>query len=427
MSGKCSSGYVKDNDVRYGLKVAHRDPKSSKVLGLQCHFCIAFGREEKVGSKRKVATTVQGWSHPFRYDNIENHLRNQHSSQWVVYQALESSSEHTSFFNDIPVAFKNSIKAHFPSSSLGVERQIAYDIEKDNVDTIVGDMMFNPKDQHDSDANHDADEELAFGSAAEINVLHLRHRQVATKAKERALSLFKCVESEDDVAIYSYSMTIPKTKTTLFRLAVRYVSCGTSFCMASELIDCTYDVLGNPGLRVCSRDEISNLVRAVCVVNLQRIVDLLRRSWAFSLALVSATHQSTSFLDLRFRIFVPNYHSIVNLHGCTLPMFDRHIGDIMSTMVSKFLIVLCPDWTIHLLGLTSDGARNMTGRVAGVVTRLDAAMHSDYSLIRIWCGAHQLDLVMEDIMNNVIKERFFLVMTGFITHLTQQQNLIAEM
>jgi hypothetical protein len=85
MSGKRSSGYVKDNDVRYGLKVAHRDPKSSKVIGLQCRFCIAFGREEKVGSKRKAATTVQGWNHPFRYDNIENHLCNQHSGQWVLY------------------------------------------------------------------------------------------------------------------------------------------------------------------------------------------------------------------------------------------------------------------------------------------------------------------------------------------------------
>jgi hypothetical protein len=69
----------------------------------------------------------------------------------------------------------------------------------------------------------------------------------------------------------------------------------------------------------------------------------------------------------------------------------------------------------------------MTGRVASVITRLDAMMHSDYSLIRIWCGAHQLDLVMEDIMSNVIKERFFLDMTGFIIHLTRQQNLIAKM
>jgi hypothetical protein len=118
--------------------------------------------------------------------------------------------------------------------------------------------------------------------------------------------LFKRVESEDDVTIYFYSVTIPKTKTTLFRLAVRYVSCGTSFRMASELISYTYDVLGNPGLRACSRDEISNFIRAIYVVNLQRIANLLRRSWAFSLALDYAIHQNTSFLDLRFRVFIPN-------------------------------------------------------------------------------------------------------------------------
>jgi hypothetical protein len=153
--------------------------------------------------------------------------------------------------------------------------------------------------------------------------------------------------------------------------------------MASELIGCMYDVLGNPGLCACSRDEINNFIRVVYAVNLQQIADLLHRSWAFSLALDSTTHQSTSFFDLHFRVFIPNYHSIVNLHGCALRMFDRHTGDIMSTMVSKFLTVLCPNWTIHLLGLTSDEARNMIGWVAGVVIRLDAAMHSDCSLIWI--------------------------------------------
>jgi len=313
------------------------------VTGLQCRFCIAFGREEKVGSKRKAAITIQGWSHPFHYDNIENHFRNQHSSQWALYQALKSSSERASFFDDVLVAFKNSIKVHFPSSSLGAQQQIVYDIEKDIVDTIVGDMMFNPKDQDDNDVDHDANEEPAFGSVAEINALLLRRRQAAAKAKERALLLFKRVESEDDVTIYSHSVTIPKTKTTLFCLVVRYVSCGTSFCMASELIGYTYDVLGNPGLCACSHDEISNFVRVVYVVNLQQIADLLRHSWAFSLAFDFTTHQSTSFLNLCFRILNPNYHSIVNLHGCALPMFDRHTRDIMSTMVNKFLTMLCPD------------------------------------------------------------------------------------
>ncbi len=112
--------------------------------------------------------------------------------------------------------------------------------------------------------------------------------------------MFKCVELEDDVVIYFYSVTIPKMKTTLFRLAVRYVSCGTSFRMASELIGCMYDVLGNPGLCACSRDEINNFVWVVYVVNLQQITDLLRHFDAFSLAFDYMTHQSTSFFDLHF-------------------------------------------------------------------------------------------------------------------------------
>jgi branched-subunit amino acid transport protein len=108
-------------------------------------------------------------------------------------------------------------------------------------------------------------------------------------------------------------------------------------------------------------------------------------------------------------------------------MFDRHTGKVMFDMVAKFLNVLCPDWRIRLIGVASDGARNMTGRVAGVVTRLASAMHVNCPLTWIWCGAHQLDLVMEYIMSNVVKERFFGIMTAFITHLTRQLNLIAEM
>jgi hypothetical protein len=86
--------YVKANDAQYGLKVTSHDPKIAKVFGLQCHFCIAFGREEKVGSKRKPTTTVQGWSTPFHYDNIENHMRTQHPTQWTQYAAIKSNNEH---------------------------------------------------------------------------------------------------------------------------------------------------------------------------------------------------------------------------------------------------------------------------------------------------------------------------------------------
>jgi hypothetical protein len=177
-----SSAYVKANDVWYGLKVASRDPKTSKVFGLQCRFCIAFGREEKVGSKQKPTTTVQGWSTPFRYNNIENHMRTQHPTQWAQYVAIKSDNEHDQFFVDVSVAFKNSIKAHFPSSSLGTEHQIVFDIDKNIVDTIVGDMLFDPVDEFDN--NEDADvEDLVFGNEVELNVIMRLHMEIATTVK----------------------------------------------------------------------------------------------------------------------------------------------------------------------------------------------------------------------------------------------------
>jgi hypothetical protein len=72
-SNKRSSEYVKANDNRFGLRVSSKAPNCNNVNSLQCRFYIAFGREEKVGAKRKLSTDVQGWIRPFRYDNIENH------------------------------------------------------------------------------------------------------------------------------------------------------------------------------------------------------------------------------------------------------------------------------------------------------------------------------------------------------------------
>ena len=325
MATKRSSAYVKGNDVRYGLKIAHHHPLTGNVIGLQCRFCIVFGREEKVGSKRKPSTTVQGWNAPFRYDNIENHVNAQHPSQWALFNALDSLAERDAFFDNVPCpVFKNSIKSHFASESLGAEQQKVYDIERGIVDTIVGEMMFNPADDDDSDEDNDMEEDAGFGSPAALQALLNQPRATAAKARDRALSLFKQVEFED--GDYSYSVTIPKTKTTVFGLVVCYVSCGTLFRMAASILGCTYDVLASPGLRACSRQDVSNFIRVVCAVNLQRIACHLRRSWAFSIALDSATHQSTSYLDLRFRVFMPHYKNVVNLHGCALPMFDRHTG-----------------------------------------------------------------------------------------------------
>jgi hypothetical protein len=95
------------------------------------------------------------------------------------------------------------------------------------------------------------------------------------------------------------------------------------------------------------------------------------------------------------------------------------MGEVMLEMVSNFLTVFCPNWKICLLGLSSNEVQNMIGRAFSVVTRLQDSMHDNCFLFCIWCEVHQLDLVMEHIMNKVVKERFFLKMTSFIMHFTQ--------
>ncbi len=104
-------------------------------------------------------------------------------------------------------------------------------------------------------------------------------------------------------------------------------------------------------------------------------------------------------------MYVEEHHTIANLHGCALPMFEQHTDEVMFEMVSNFLTILCPNWNIHLLDLLCDGVQNMIRHVVGVVIRLQDLMHDDCSLFHIWCGTHQLDLVMEHIMNEVVKER----------------------
>ena len=163
----------------------------------------------------------------------------------------------------------------------------------------------------------------------------------------------------------------------------------------------------------------------MAAVNLQRIDDTLRRMWAFSIAMDSATHQSTSYIYLRVRVCLPHCKSVENFHLMALPMHDRHTGAVMYEMVVKFLDIVDPDWLVQLLSISSDGARNMTGSRKGIVTRMcKAALEWVYW---IWCRAHQLDILLQNVLSDVLKDSFYLKITGFISHLVLQQKLVAYM
>ena len=462
------SAYVKENDVKYGLSVASRVMHSGAVNGLRCRFCVAFGREEKVGTKRKQGSSQMTWVYPFRYDNIENHVLTQHPEKWDEYKNERKTWRYGSRYDECNKFFAKNItttasRNYFrsPEQPGQARSQLVFTIDKDIVESIIGDMMYScgADEEEEVNGNHDDEEVHAdnsnngdgeedgsvsvvldssrFCTAAEQAAVVADRRVVAARAKALALSLFEKIDDapptaddsrsnsdNDEPTAYKYVATV--TKPLLFELAVRFTSSGSSFKMTSINMRHTVEVFALP-TRALHRHDISRMMRVACAANLQKISVLLKDSWAFSIAVDSATHQSTSYLDLRFRVYSRKHRDFFNLHGCALPMHDRHTGQVMFDMLCRFLSVLCPKWQASMLGVASDGARNMTGRAAGVVTRLQNYMHDNCPLFRIWCGAHQLDLVMEHIMTEVVGNSFFNVMLKFISHLSRQQKLVADM
>jgi len=71
---------------------------------------------------------------------------------------------------------------HFPSSSLGTEHHIVFDIERNIIDTIVGNMLCDPADEFDNDDDVDV-EDPVFGSEAELNAVMCLRLEAAVTAQ----------------------------------------------------------------------------------------------------------------------------------------------------------------------------------------------------------------------------------------------------
>ncbi|CAK9278238.1 unnamed protein product [Sphagnum jensenii] len=67
-------------------------------------------------------------------------------------------------------------------------------------------------------------------------------------------------------------------------------------------------------------------------------------------------------------------------------VFDRHTAEILYNLLCKFLDALYPDWRIKLLNVSSDGENTMTGRHAGLVTRI--ARCAEFNVLHVWCAPH---------------------------------------
>jgi hypothetical protein len=203
---------------------------------------------------------------PFRYDNIENHVRTQHPAKFAEYERAKKTWKYASRYEECNIFFSSTgssaTSERSPFQPGQVRQQLVFTIDKDIVEKIIGEMMYSSTndcmDAADEDAMHygenNDDERLdvsiassRFCTTRELNAVIADRLVVNTRSKELALSLFEKINTRvasghdtdgasdmdgngGDSAYYGYVAMI--TKPLLFELAIRYISCGASFRMA---------------------------------------------------------------------------------------------------------------------------------------------------------------------------------------------------
>jgi hypothetical protein len=178
------------------------------------------------------------------------------------------------------------------------------------------------------------------------------------------------------------------------------------------------------GAMGCGQDyDVAKYARFAVALNLQTIARLVRQDWAFSIAADMATHLGTSYLDVRLR-FCESF-KIINVHLLAIPMHESHTGEAMYDTMSKCMAALSDSWLKRVIGISTDGARNMTGRFQGLATRLQR--NALPGLTRVWCANHQLDILMQAFYKSVMSEEWYSLLTALVSWLRRQQSLITEM
>lgn len=386
-------------ELTYGLVVAERAASDGSVISAKCLFCEYVGREAVTvgplptgGSRKRARTvTVKYYRAPFRVDNMRAHAESQHKEKWLEYKVLCDADKKIFFDGVTPIS--NTLRAHFDG-----ENHIRFDVERDIVQVLVGDLLFDPE---------------AEGAAVE---------------KEAALRFFTVLEDsesesddEDEDEEKDYTVFIKSSR--LFHLIVRFVARGASFRMAEGLASDVKEVTQMSCFVGASRERVTHFVRMVCVSNLQIIGHCLRGVYAFGIAFDVGAKGGTNYLDIRAR-FV-HKSALVNVHLLAIPLHDGKRAPALFTAATKMLNVLAPEWKSQLIGVSTDGEPTMTGCITGVATQFARATTNP--CVEVWCGLHQVDLVVQAEYLLLFDEEFVSILTTMIGHLRRQFNLIASM
>lgn len=353
-----------------------RDENKGVVQAVVRRFCECWGREvadDEVadGRKQKRTTNNKHLKDVFHSDNIRKHMQEQQPKKFEEYEALRKLASSTpevlkGFFEQSP------IDAFFEKRSTVVGRKSIFTIDKSIVDVIILELLM-PAAPRDDDGG----KELRGDRGMDVSEPQY------------------VIEDDGSKVVSCYNVTI--VNPLQFDYVVSLLAAGLLFRQISRVILENHDRLGCASKTHCLSDgEASCFSRIVFAVGLQIIADVMSKSWAFAVASdVSTNDFGNSYLDVRIRF--PGLEvgdDLLLFHLLAIPLFEEsHTGESLFNFFVKVFDALCPMWKDKLIGSSTDGAPNMTGYNVGFTSQLATAV-SWPAFYRVWCLAHQLDLII---------------------------------
>ena len=124
---------------------------------------------------------------------------------------------------------------------------------------------------------------------------------------------------------------------------------------------------------------------------------------------------------------IDNGNNLLFFHILAILLFNEsHSGESLFNLFAKVLDLLCLQWKHKIIGLSTDGAPNMTCYHSGFTTRL-ANFSLGQALYRVWWLSHQLDLIIKADLKAISDKAgfpFMIILTTIIECLRRQNILI---
>ena len=105
-------------------------------------------------------------------------------------------------------------------------------------------------------------------------------------------------------------------------VVIKFIACGVSYRFAVRMVLCVKEETKSAYYGGCTEEKVCGYIYGLIATNLQKIALLLRASWAFSLATDIITHQATTYMDVRVRIWHRN--ALHKIHLLTFANGDRY-------------------------------------------------------------------------------------------------------